>query len=223
MKRWLQPKRLGLMLAMTVTLGGSLLLLPRQASADEIFRQQGTIEPVQNEYTFSGIAGQTVTIKLTSPDFDTTLTLVGVNGEEVAFNDDFGGSLNSQIVTTLPSSGEYQVIVRSFAGNGGNYTITVNPATEYEQAYALATTLYQSGQYAEAIAAFGEAIEVDPTQPSAYVDRANAYLISGENTEAAIADFERASELYEQSGDVNSAQSFRDYVQFLQSSPSPAL
>jgi len=220
MNRWLQPKKLGFMLEMTVAFGGSLLLLPHQANADEIFRQQGTIQPAQNEYTFSGTQGQTVTINLTSPDFDTTLTLIGPGDQEIAFNDDFGGSLNSRIVATLPSNGEYRVIVRSFAGNGGNYTVTVNPATEYEQAYASATTLYQSGRYAEAIAAFGEAIEIDPTQPSAYVDRGNAYLALGENTEAAIADFERASELYEQSGDIDTAQSFRNYIEFLQS-PSP--
>jgi tetratricopeptide (TPR) repeat protein len=220
MSRWLQPKKLGFMLAVTIAFGGSLLL-PRQANADEIFRQQGTIQPAQNEYTFSGTEGQAVTIDLTSPDFDTTLTLVGPDGQEIAFNDDFGGSLNSRIVATLPGDGEYRILVRSFAGNGGNYSITVNPATEYEQAYAAATTLYQSGSFAEAIAAFGEAIEIDPTQPSAYIDRGNAYLATGENTEAAIADFERAVELYEQSGDVESAQSFRDYIQFLQSPPEP--
>lgn len=222
MNRWkLQPKKLGFMLAMTVAFGGSLLLLPRQAHADEIFRQQGTIQPAQSEYTFSGSEGQTVTVNLTSPDFDTTLTLVGPDDQEIAFNDDFGGTLNSRIVATLPRSGEYRLIVRSFSGNGGNYTVTVNPATEYEQAYASATTLYQSGSYAEAIAAFGEAIEIDPDQPTAYVERGNAYLALGENTAAAIADFERASALYEQSGDMDSAQSFRDYIQFLQSPPAP--
>lgn len=220
MNRWLQPQKLGFMLAMTVAFGGSLLMLPRQAHADEIFRQQGTIQPAQNEYTFSGTEGQTVTINLTSSDFDTTLTLVGPDDQEISFNDDFGGSLNSRIVATLPRSGEYQIIVRSFGGNGGNYTVTVNPATEYEQAYASATTLYQSGSYTEAIAAFGEAIEIDPTEPAAYVDRGNAYLATGENTEAAIADFERAAELYEERGEVDSAQSYRDYIQFLQSPPS---
>ncbi|MBD2071105.1 tetratricopeptide repeat protein [Leptolyngbya sp. FACHB-671] len=221
MNRWLQPKKLGFMLAMTVAFGGSLLALPRQAHADEIFRQQGTIQPAQNEYTFSGTEGQTVTINLTSADFDTTLALVGPGEQEIAFNDDFGGSLNSRIIATLPSNGEYRVIVRSFAGNGGAYTVTVNPATEYEQAYASATTLYQAGSFTEAIAAFGEAIEIDPVEPSAYIDRGNAYLATGENTEAAIADFERAADLYEERGEVDSAQSYRDYVQFLQSSPPP--
>lgn len=75
-------------------------------------------------YTLQGQAGDRVTVSLSSTDFD---TYVGVNrnGEVLAENDDAGGTTNSQVELTLPSSGAYTVVVTSYAaGATGAYTVS---------------------------------------------------------------------------------------------------
>jgi tetratricopeptide (TPR) repeat protein len=213
-------KELSLLLAATVSIAGSLFLPASPAIAQAILQEQGTLQPTQNKYSFTGQAGQTVTISINSPDFDTVLVLLDSNGEEIARNDDYARSLNSTIVMTLPNSGTYQVLAQSFSGQGGNYTLSVTPATPYEQAYAQAVALYQQGQYEQAIAAYTEAIEVDPNQPLAYAERADArYSQAGSISPDAINDYNRAAELFEQAGDTENARMLREQITYLQSPP----
>lgn len=204
--------------------------------AQTVLDQQGTLRPSQDEYKFAGEAGQVLSISMASADFDTVLTLLSPTGEEVAYNDDFGRSLNSTIVTTLPADGEYTVVARSFSGQGGNYTISVRPATEYEQAYSEGLTYAQDGEFDEAIAAYTRAIEVDANQPAAYVDRAEARWTqfyasqtltegqdpappTGETRDAIVADYTRAADLYEQQGETEMVQSLREQISALESQP----
>jgi len=77
-------------------------------------------------YLFYGQAGQYVTITMTSSDFDSYLILQDANGNQIAYNDDGGGSmgLNAQIQTTLPMTGTYRIIARAYRSNlFGNYTL----------------------------------------------------------------------------------------------------
>ncbi len=78
-------------------------------------------------YEFQGQQGQTVTIDLTSSDFDTFLALLDSDGQVVDNNDDVdGNSTNSQLVVTLPRTGTYQVIVNAYDSSGqGRFTLTV--------------------------------------------------------------------------------------------------
>lgn len=80
-----------------------------------------------NEHIFEGQAGQTVTISLTSNDFDTFLILMDANGDGLDANDDFSeGNTNSQIVITLPQTGTYRIVVNAYDRTGrGNYVLTV--------------------------------------------------------------------------------------------------
>lgn len=81
-----------------------------------------------DQHEFSASAGERVTIELSSSEFDTYLILRGP--ETSIDNDDVAdGNTNSQIVTTLPASGDYRVLVTSYApGETGAYTLNVETA-----------------------------------------------------------------------------------------------
>jgi len=104
------------------------VLLQEQAVLDR--RTASVLESdnsLYRTYEFQGQRGQTVTIDLTSPDFDTFLALLDPDGQVVDNNDDIdGSSTNSRLVVTLPRAGTYQVIVNAFDSSGqGRFTITV--------------------------------------------------------------------------------------------------
>lgn len=208
------------LLAAVVVCGGGGAIAAAPASAQTLFEQQGTLKPMQAEYTFSGTAGDTVTIAMNSPDFDTYLVLVSPSGEELATNDDYGRTLNSTIVFTLPSTGTYKVLARSFSGQGGNYVVTVANATPFEQAYAKASNLYMLGEIDEALAAFNQAIQADPTQPMPYLDRGDIYYSQG-NTDAVRADYQQALRLYERAGNTEMVQMLRDQLANLDTPAEP--
>lgn len=208
------------------------------AQANMVLQETGTIYPAESVYTFEGTAGQTLTLTLESTDFDPVLTLLGPDESELAFNDDFCGSLNSQIIITLPEDGTYSVIARSFSDDGGDYDLVVRPATEFEVTFAEAEALTLAGDYAMAIDTYTEAIEIDPDQSPAYLGRAQAVLgqVYAEQGEAVsgpediplearalvIADFEQAAELFEASGSSDWALSLREQIDVLRGLDAPA-
>lgn len=85
-------------------------------------------------YTFSGTAGQAVSLRLRG-DFDTFVFLLGPDGSVIASNDDCpGDGRNSCLPTSapsggtlpLPSTGTYTIEVTSFlSGATGTYTLTL--------------------------------------------------------------------------------------------------
>ena len=230
----------GLLAAVLALSGGSLAGMANRASAQMIFEDQGTLQPAQQEYPIDVEAGDVVAIVLTSEDFDTVLTLLGPDGEEVAFNDDFGGTLNSRIVYSAKVTGTYTVITKSFDGQGGSYSLEVRPATDYEVSYSNAQVSIEAGDYEAAITAYSEAIELNPDNPEAYLGRADAYFamaatelesqglvleqpsdLTSETREAIVADFQKAAELYEAAGDPFTAQSLREQVDYIQTGETP--
>jgi len=117
--------------------GGGAMTTPPSASGS-IIRQRGALQPgdsilpadgsLFDEYQFSGRAGQTVEIRLSSTDFDTYAILVNEAGESVEQNDDASeGTTNSYMVVRLPVTGRYTVLVNSYDATGrGNYSLEVN-------------------------------------------------------------------------------------------------
>jgi serine protease Do len=77
--------------------------------------------------SFTGRAGQTVTITLESPDFDTYLVLISPDGKVLKENNDASNNTtDSAITATLPSTGVYRVIVNASDKDGrGRYTLTI--------------------------------------------------------------------------------------------------
>lgn len=209
-------RRLGYGLATAIALsGGIAMVAPTAGKAQVLLEEQGTLSPMQDEYPFDGEAGDAVAIAMDSEEFDTVLVLLGPNGEEVAFNDDYARSLNSTIITTLPTTGTYTIVARSFSGRGGQYNLVVRPATPYDMAYSEGYTSIRNGDLEGAIAAFSEAITLEPDRPEAYLERGDAYYGVG-NIDAVIEDYTRAADLYEQAGDIERAMFLREQLTFIQ-------
>ncbi|NJO76785.1 MAG: tetratricopeptide repeat protein [Leptolyngbyaceae cyanobacterium RM1_406_9] len=217
----LRLRNLGAFLTVATLLSGALFLPVYPAGAQALLEQEGTLRSAEGEHTFSGEAGQSVIITLTSPDFDTTLTLLDSTGAELAYNDDYARNLNSAIVYTLPTSGTYKVIARSLSGTGGSYEVVVADATAYDQAYFRGIAARQEGNYEAALTAFDEAIQLDSSNPAVHLDRADllyalAQQLRPEEREAIVQSYQRAIELYEQAGDTENAQLIREQLMYLE-------
>ena len=103
-----------------------------------ILREQGMLDrqsarvlesdgSLYRTYNFQGQAGQSVTIDLVSPDFNTFLAILDDQGQVIDKNDDVNdSSTNSQLVVTLPRSGVYRILVNAFErGEQGRFTLVV--------------------------------------------------------------------------------------------------
>lgn len=119
-------------------------------------------------HTFTGTAGETITVDLISNDFDTYLILISPTGERLAQNNDRAGDSNSQITLTLPVTGVYDVIVNSYVANEiGAYQLQWRTATTLERELAQASQLHeqaieleQAGRYEEAILLAERALKI---------------------------------------------------------------
>lgn len=208
------------LLAIAVTVCGIYFLpsAPTQAQTAQpptLLEQQGTLEPLQHEYTFSGKKGQAVVISMSSDAFDPILSLLDPSDREIATNDDYARTFNAAIVITLPRDGTYKILAQSVSGQGGDYAVTVKPATAYEQAYARGMDFYLEGRFSEALTAYTEAIRLQPDQPIAYLDRGDVYYAQG-NMQALLSDYQKAADLYDKAGDYENAQAVRDQIQDLE-------
>jgi tetratricopeptide (TPR) repeat protein len=230
------------LLAAAITLTGSLALYApsSRAQTSPLLEQQGVLEPAIDEYPIDLATGDVITIRMNSEDFDTLLILLGPDGEEVAFNDDSEGSLNSRIVYTAQEAGQYTIVARSYAGNGGNYQLRVAPATAYEVSLSQAQLSLQEGNYEAAIAALTEAISLNPDGAEAYLARVDAYFgmvytemeaqgqffegpddIPAAYRTAIVDDFLAAAAIYEAEGDAFSAQSLREQAEYIRTGEFP--
>lgn len=88
-------------------------------------------------YSFRGEAGDAVVIRMESSDFDSYLTLRDTAGNEIAYNDDGAGNLNSLIGPfTLPETGDYLIEARSLRGSStGRYTLSLDRVEMAQIAY----------------------------------------------------------------------------------------
>ncbi|MEC4868286.1 MAG: trypsin-like peptidase domain-containing protein [Jaaginema sp. PMC 1078.18] len=103
------------------------ILLQRQGvlgPGAQVMRSDGSL---YDEYVFEGQAGQTITMTLQSPDFDTYLILVDESGRKIGENDDASPtSTDSQLRLTLPRGGVYRAIVNAYdRGGRGRYLLTI--------------------------------------------------------------------------------------------------
>lgn len=210
----------------------------QSAFAQSILQQDGNLAPMEDTYTFDGEAGQTITIELESPDFDTVLQLKGPDGKLLTTNDDYGVTLNSTIVIELPASGTYSAIATSYSGIGGSYQIEVRPTSEYEQVFNRAYELTVSEDYPNAVEAYSAAIALNDADPNAYIGRAEAFLskayleftdetgdlddLPDDVISAVASDYNKAADLLEQQGQTGPATSLREQAQYFMRAGPPA-
>jgi Bacterial pre-peptidase C-terminal domain len=79
-----------------------------------------------DEWTLQGAAGQEIAIVLDSEEFDTYLIVLYPEGGRAENDDRSDETLNSEVQLTLPESGEYRIVVTSYApGETGEYLLSV--------------------------------------------------------------------------------------------------
>ncbi|MCA9919584.1 MAG: PPC domain-containing protein, partial [Anaerolineales bacterium] len=86
----------------------------------------------QHIWTFNGNAGEVVSIVLTPANqLDAILDVYGPDGTRLAALDE-GFSGDAEVVSglELPLTGEYDILVRSFAGEGGSYSLSLDEGGE---------------------------------------------------------------------------------------------
>lgn len=208
--------------------------------AQPILEEQGRLIHAQT-HQITLETDRTFTILASSDEFDTVLTVLAPDGEEVAFNDDFGIDSNSVVVLSVPTTGEYTVLVTSYRYQGGGaYQLMMRPATSFDIAFDAARTQSQSQNYRGAIDAYTEAIRLQPDNPVPYLGRADAYVgeaaeqlqsqgsqleslsdLSRQVREAIVADYQRAADLFDAVGDTIRAQSLRDQIDFINTGEAP--
>ncbi|NES76163.1 MAG: trypsin-like serine protease [Okeania sp. SIO1H6] len=91
---------------------------------------ESNVLPVDNSYydlyAFEGLAGQKISIDMSSNKIDSYLILLSSNGQELAQDDDSGGEKNARIVITLPENGTYKLLANSYeAGESGEYRLKI--------------------------------------------------------------------------------------------------
>lgn len=98
-----------------VPIEGELTTRSRQLRDDKSF---------YDLFTFDGQAGQTVSLKLSSPEFDAYLILLDPDGKAIAQNDDSDGTPTAAVRVVLPTTGTYQVIANTAEpGATGHYSL----------------------------------------------------------------------------------------------------
>lgn len=101
-------------------------IIQTQGSLDSGDERLPNDNSLYESYEFDGQAGQRVVIQMNSSAFDTYLILLDSNGDVVEQNDDYQGSTDSLISTTLPRGGTHSVIANTYDASGrGSYTLSV--------------------------------------------------------------------------------------------------
>ncbi|MEM1279822.1 MAG: CHAT domain-containing tetratricopeptide repeat protein [Cyanobacteria bacterium P01_H01_bin.152] len=153
------------LLSQTEPIGNVLLEVEGVLEKGDLQANNGSL---YDAYMFEGQAGQSVTIRLESQDFDTYLFFFDINGEQLASNDDSGENTNSQLSVTLTNEGTYQIFANAFDETGrGQYRLTVTEANPLEIRQAEADRLYERGvrefnasQYQNAQTSLQAALEI---------------------------------------------------------------
>jgi serine protease Do len=80
-----------------------------------------------DRYSFTGTAGQQITIQMSSSAFDPYLYLLNSSGTDLAQDNNSGGGTSARIQLNLPSTGTYIVQAISYLGTGlGAYSLTLS-------------------------------------------------------------------------------------------------
>jgi hypothetical protein len=85
----------------------------------------------EHMWRFSAATGDAVSLVLDPVDFDVVLHLYLPDGRRLTELDE-GFSGDAEVVSglVLPADGEYTIVVRSFAGDGGDYTLSLDKGGE---------------------------------------------------------------------------------------------
>lgn len=114
--------------------------------------RKGTIDSSNSSdrWTFEGAASRSMSIDAyrTSGNLDPKLWLLDQNGDVLATNDDYGGSLDAHILLLLPYTGEYTVVVAGSEEDenqtSGDYELEVDQFLGFTHGGGFGTNVYLS-------------------------------------------------------------------------------
>jgi hypothetical protein len=96
---------------------------------------QGTITGTRSaeNWNFIGAEGDSIAIYMEAADYDLdpAVRLIDAGDNEIGYDDDSGGGLNSYLLATLPADGLYTIVAQAYSGSG-DYTLSLNLAPEPE-------------------------------------------------------------------------------------------
>lgn len=163
--------------------------------------QSELLENARQSWTFEGTAGQTVSIILSpnTDQMDMILELFGPEGQRLlSLDEGFSGDAEVIAGYVLPVTGEYTLRVRSFAGNGGTYSLSLDEGGENTLNYFDAGDLSDGNVASELLRAneahawffegrVGEEISIEITPLSEELD-VDVWLLDPNVTKLAAAD-----------------------------------
>ncbi|HUM70278.1 MAG TPA: hypothetical protein PLK31_15710, partial [Chloroflexota bacterium] len=93
---------------------------------------QSTLPPGGEQlWRFTAVAGDVVSVVLNPVDFDVVLHVYTADGRSlIQLDEGFSGDAEVVSGLMLPVDGEYTIVVRSFAGGGGSYTLSLDKGGE---------------------------------------------------------------------------------------------
>lgn len=94
---------------------------------------EATLRPGgEDEWMFAGQIGQIISIVLSpGAPFDAVFSLYAPDGSRIAtFDEGYSGDAEILALYTLPITGDYRIVVKSFGENGGQYTLAVDEGNE---------------------------------------------------------------------------------------------
>ncbi|MCA9945367.1 MAG: hypothetical protein KC449_17915 [Anaerolineales bacterium] len=117
---------LSLVLTEEPLFGGGGQIAPGQTIQSNLARG------AQHVWRFTGNAGELVSIVLTPENqFDAILDIYSPDGTRLAALDEgFSGDTEVVAGLSLPLTGEYAILVRSFAGEGGSYSLSLDEGSD---------------------------------------------------------------------------------------------
>ncbi len=111
----------------TATATAQVVMSGSQIAYGDSITASITVDMPAGVYTFSGSAGDVVTIEMTSASFDAYLELRDAEGNTLIADDDSAGDLNARIANfVLPADGDYTIRAGSFGGGvSGSFQLTL--------------------------------------------------------------------------------------------------
>ena len=112
-------------------------------AGDQIFADDSLFDI----HPFTGEAGQAITIRMASDEFDTYLIVIDAADQTIGSNDDASLSeTNSTLLLTLPDTGSYRILATAFdQTQRGRYRLTVTTASPADLQQLASNHLFEQG------------------------------------------------------------------------------
>ncbi|MEQ1618053.1 MAG: caspase family protein [Terricaulis sp.] len=133
-------------------------------------------------YSFQGRAGETVTVRMLSDNFDTYVGIRGPGDFQQDNDDEATPATNAGLTLTLPRDGAYRILATSFAaGQTGAYTLQLTSGGNTPQSAASSGGAIQIGQTVNAALANGD-------QQLSSGEFADSFTVSGRRGQTLVID-----------------------------------